>query len=388
MIDPGVRSVQIALLGRRPIALLSRDDLSAFADHRVMITGAAGRVGRELARRLARCEPDRLVLFDRAEAALAGLEDELIARWPKLPLEVILGDVTRPRSIRDACERVQPHVVYHAAAHGDVAITERAVCETVRCHVLGTANALTAAGASGADLVLISTDQAARPRSVVGATRRMAELLTELPLIPELRTVVVRLGSVLGSRSSQLPQMIECLRTGRSVALPHPESTRHFMTPGEAAALAMKADLLGRPSETYRLDVGPPQKMGTLAERVLRVAEQAGHRPVSLEPVGPGPGETPREDADVQETCRFARDVACEDLLVAPRAEHDRDRVERLLRALRHDLTRSDPLSALIDLQAAVLGFEPSRVAWETAAEAAMGAIPIPETRWWGERTA
>ena len=87
--------------------------------------------------------------------------------------------------------------------------------------------------------------------------------------------------------------------------------------------------------------------MGTLAERVLRVAEQAGHRPVSLEPVGPGPGETPREDADVQETCRFARDVACEDLLVAPRAEHDRDRVERLLRALRHDLTRSEPALGL-----------------------------------------
>jgi FlaA1/EpsC-like NDP-sugar epimerase len=368
MIDLRDSMTQELLLGRRVQQVLSADDRRAFAGQRVMVTGAGGTVGSELARQVAGCRPARLTLFEQSEYNLFRIEQELAEDYPGLDLDVVLGDVRRRRSVRAALEAARPHVVYHAAAYKHVTMTERAVCAAIEANVLGAATVARAAGDNAARFVLISSDKAAQARSVMGATKRLAELAVLSLEHRTFRPVAVRFGNILGSSGSVVEVMIDRALRGRPLLVTHPEATRYFMTAQEAVALVMKADLLGRGGETYWLDMGAPVRLITLVERLQALMERAGMPPPPLQVIGLRPGEKLHEELTTHglELCRTAH----KRIWAARQPAFDADRVRRVLRALRDDIEQNDAISALSDLCAAVPEFQPSREAWRSAAAA------------------
>jgi FlaA1/EpsC-like NDP-sugar epimerase len=346
--------IELEALLQRPVCrLLTPDDRRAIAGRRVLVTGAGGSIGSELVRRIARCQPARLTLIDQSEHNLFQIERELVESATGVAFDVVLGDVAD--TIDEACLSTRPHVVYHAAAYKHVTMLERAVCAAVETNVLGTIAAVEAARTVGARFVLVSTDKAAAPHSVMGATKRLAELMVMARANAWFKPIVVRFGNVLGSSGSVLTIMRDRIRQGKPVPVTDPDATRYFMTVGEAASLVIKADLLSRRSETYWLDMGEPVTIGDLALRLMDMESDAGHRPVGIDIIGLRPGEKLREELTTQglRMCRthsrriwVARQPACDGLAIA-RAES----------TLRTAVGRGDSAAALAALSAAVPEF-------------------------------
>ncbi|HEY7790929.1 MAG TPA: polysaccharide biosynthesis protein [Vicinamibacterales bacterium] len=363
-------AVHETLLGRDERDILGDADRQELAGQRILITGAGGSLGSELARQIARCRPARLTLFEQSEYNLFHIERELAASCPDVPVDALLGDVTRLRHLRSACQQMRPHAVYHAAAYKHVTMTERAICPAIETNVFGTLHAVRAAQEVGARFVLVSSDKAAQPRSVMGATKRLAELVALAEAGSTFRPLAVRFGNILGSSGSVVEIMLERIQAGLPIQVTDPDATRYFMTATEAVGLIVKADLLGRAGEIYWLDMGAPVRIGELAVRLLAVAAEAGLPEVPIEIVGLRAGEKQREDLtsqglDLRRTTHGRIWVAKQRAMHAPR-------VRRALRALRDDVRRHDPLAALNDLCAAVPDFEPSVDARRTAAMTAV----------------
>jgi FlaA1/EpsC-like NDP-sugar epimerase len=381
VIDLRTAATQQLLLGRRVHQVLAAEDRRAFAGQRIMVTGAGGTVGAELARQLASCGPARLTLFEQSEYHLFHIEQELSEDYPDVELDVVLGDVRRRRSVRGAFEAARPHVVYHAAAYKHVTMTERAVSPAIETNVLGALTVARAAAATGARFVLISSDKAAQARSVMGASKRLAELGVLALESPDFRPVVVRFGNILGSSGSVVEVMIDRVRLGRPLLVTHPDATRYFMTAQEAVALVMKADLIGRGGETFWLDMGAPVKLMTLVERLQVLLERAGATPVPIRIIGLRPGEKLHEELTTHglELCRTSH----RRIWAARQPALDVALIRRVMRALRRDVEQNDSVSALSDLCAAVPEFQPSQEAWRAAAAVthdvpAVGACPSP----------
>jgi FlaA1/EpsC-like NDP-sugar epimerase len=366
MIDLRDESTQELLLGRRVQEVLTPDDRRACAGQRVMITGAGGSVGSELARQVARCRPARLILFEQSEYNLFRIEQELSEEQPGIVLDLVLGDVRRRRSVRGTTRSARPHVVYHAAAYKHVTMTERAVCPAVEANVLGAMTVARAASEIGARFVLISSDKAAQAHSVMGATKRLAELGVLTLACATFRPIVVRFGNVLGSSGSVVEVLLERARRGKPLPVTHPEATRYFMTAQEAVSLVMKADLIGRCGETYWLDMGAPVKLLTLVERLLALMEREGYPAPPVKLVGLRPGEKLHEELTTHGL--ELRRTAHRRIWAARQPEVDRATVRRVVRALREDVEHNDAMSALSDLCAAVPEFHPSPEAWKAAA--------------------
>ncbi|HEX7085420.1 MAG TPA: polysaccharide biosynthesis protein [Vicinamibacterales bacterium] len=372
-------SLQELLLGRRERGLLRAADRRALRGSRLLVTGAGGSIGSALARLLAECAPARLVLFDQSEYNLFRIERELRASRPDVPIVPVLGDVSRAGDIDDACERTMPDVVYHAAAYKHVTMAERAVLSAVRTNVFGTWHAARAAAGCGARFVQVSTDKAAQPLSVMGATKRLAELVALTAAGRSARVVAVRFGNVLGSSGSVLELMLEQMRDGRPIELTDPRATRYFMTPREAVSLIVKADLLGRTGEILWLDMGQPVRIADLAERVQNWGESIGLRRVPVRYIGLRPGEKLREELTTI-GLSLAR-TSHPRIWTARQPRPDVRMVRRVLRALRDDIRRNDALTALADLQAGVPEYTPSREAREAAAAGLLAHAHSPSDR-------
>ena len=346
------------LMGRPVRAEITREQRLAFAGKRILITGAGGSIGSELARELAACRPEVIGVVDHSELALFNIERELRHRWPGLTVEPMLLDVTRGAAIARACRDLVPHVVYHAAAYKHVTMAERAPAAALGANVLGTVETARAAAVAGARFVLISSDKAADPKSVRGATMRLAEIVVLDMASASFRPVVVRFGNVLGSSGSVLPIMRECVRAGRPIPLTDPDATRFFMTAGEAVALVLRADLLGAGAEIFWLEMGRPIRMADLATRLLALERAAGFASVPIEIVGLRPGEKRTEtlsdprlvfDRTIDRQIRVARQAAA--------AGPD---VARLLTRLPRIVERADDVAALRVLADVLDGFTPS----------------------------
>jgi FlaA1/EpsC-like NDP-sugar epimerase len=369
MIELRNAATQELLLGRRVQQVLSAADRRAFEGQRVMVTGAGGSVGSELARQIAACGPARLTLFEQSEYNLFRIEQEIAEDFPEVPLDPVLGDVRRRRSIQAAVAAAVPHVVYHAAAYKHVVMTERAVCPAIEANVLGAVHVARAAAAAGSRYVLISSDKAAQARSVMGATKRLAELAV-LSLEPQdFRPVAVRFGNILGSSGSVVEVMIDRAMRGRPLLVTHPDATRYFMTAQEAVALVLKADLLGRAGETYWLDMGAPVNLMTLVQRLQVLLERAGAKTPPIKVIGLRPGEKLHEELTTHGV-EMGR-TSHRRIWAAKQPPFDAGAVRRVLRALREDIEQNDAMSALADLCAAVPEFQPSEQAWQAAAVAA-----------------
>jgi FlaA1/EpsC-like NDP-sugar epimerase len=353
------------LMGRAIRADISRAQRAAFAGVRVLITGAGGSIGAELARELAVCRPASLALVDHSELALFTIEREIRRDHPDVRVDAHLLDVVRGPAILRACRDAMPAVVYHAAAYKHVTMAERAPASALGVNVLGTVETAAAAAAAGARFVLISSDKAANPKSVMGATERLAEMVVLQMASSTFRPVVVRFGNVLGSSGSVLEIMRECIRRGQPIPLTDPGATRFFMTAGEAVGLVLRADLLGGSAEVFWLEMGRPIRMGDVAARLLALERARGFRPVPIDIVGLRPGEKRTEtlaDPDlvfartIDRRIRVAREAAGSALDVAP-----------LVARLRRAVARANDAAALEILSDALPGFSPSMQAWQRA---------------------
>ncbi len=360
-------SAELERLLERPVRrLLTGHDRMSFADRRILITGAGGSIGSELARQIALCGPSSLTLVDQSEYNLFHIERELAELAPRVRLDVVMADITRASSMRRTFRAARPDVVYHAAAYKHVTMVERAVCSAALVNVLGSIVVADATREVGARLVLISSDKAASPRSVMGATKRMAELLVLARASERFRPIVVRFGNVLGSSGSVLTLMRDQIRHGKAVTVTDPDATRYFMTAGEAVSLVMKADLLAARPETYWLDMGEPVRIGALADRLMALEAEAGYPRVPVDIIGLRPGEKLREELTTQglRMCETAH----RQIWVAHQRPIDCAFGERALRRLRRQVAAGNAVGALNALASAVPEFEMSA---ETPAVAA-----------------
>lgn len=286
------------LLGREKVELEWTVIQARLAGKSVLITGGGGSIGAELCRQVARLGVGRLIVFERSEHNLYLIERELRETYPRLALTCMLGDVCDAVAVRHVFSEFQPHIVFHAAAYKHVPIVELQVREGVRNNILGTCEVIEAADRHRCEsFVLISTDKAVRPSSIMGATKRFAELLCE-SRNQRSRTsyITVRFGNVLGSAGSVVPLFQEQLNTGGPLTVTHPEATRYFMTIPEASQLILQAAAIGEGGEIFVLDMGKPVNIGYLAEQMIRLSGRVPGRDIQIVYTGLRPGEKLREE--------------------------------------------------------------------------------------------
>jgi FlaA1/EpsC-like NDP-sugar epimerase len=371
-----------ALLGRAPEHVLSNADRRAFRGQRLLITGAGGSVGSELAEQLAACRPQSVTLLDHSEFHLFQVERALRERHRDVTITAVLGDVSRRVDVHAACAMARPNAIYHAAAYKHVPIAEQAIVATARVNVLGTWEVVRAAREVGARFVLISSDKAAEPRSVMGATKRLAEIFALGQRSRLFRPLAVRFGNILGSSGSVIEIMVDAVRAGRNVPVTAPDATRFFMTAEEAVSLILKADLMGRGGDVFWLEMGQPQRVGDLAERVIAWATPAGVSRVGIDIIGLRPGEKLREELTTQGL--EMRRTSHPRIWSARQRSLARDEMVRALRRLRVACARGDAVGVLETITSAVQEYEPSsaavRSAQATSYHAALSARRIPAT--------
>ncbi len=281
------------LLQREPIQMDRQELFPLLEGKRVLVTGAGGSIGSELCRQIARYNPAGLILFERYENGVFALDLELRGLYPKLTIIPAIGDVTVPERVAEVLQQTDPDLVFHAAAHKHVPLMEMNPKEAVRNNVLGTKTVAEASLANGVDrFVLISTDKAVNPTSVMGATKRLAEdLLQNLSQRRETKFTVVRFGNVLGSNGSVVPLFAEQIRKGGPVTVTHPEIKRFFMTIPEAVQLVLQASLLGQGGEVFVLDMGEQVKVVDLARNMIVLSGLVPDQDIQIVYSGLRPGE-------------------------------------------------------------------------------------------------
>jgi FlaA1/EpsC-like NDP-sugar epimerase len=284
------------LLGRESVQLNEDRIRGHVAGRCVLVTGAAGSVGSELCRQIARFNPEKLIAFDQAESEVFKLDLELRKNFPSLVLLPEIGDVRDPNRIRNLMMRESVMLVIHAAAYKHVPLMEANVLEAAKNNILGTWNVAQAARDCGvADFLMISTDKAVRPTSVMGATKRVAEMITSL--IPphgatwKTKFVSVRFGNVLGSNGSVVPIFQAQIAAGGPVTVTHPDACRYFMTTREAVQLILQASTMGQGADIFVLDMGEPVRIVDLARNMIRLSGFVPDRDIEICYTGLRPGE-------------------------------------------------------------------------------------------------
>jgi FlaA1/EpsC-like NDP-sugar epimerase len=289
-----LREVQIEdLLGREQVQLDLAEISEFLAGKTVMVTGAGGSIGSELVRQTANFHPAQILLVERSEFALFNIERELRGSLPSLPIVPLTADVgDRPR-MASILKQYRPQVIMHAAAHKHVPMMELNPTEAIKNNVLGTNCLGELAGEYGAEVfVLISTDKAVRPTSVMGASKRLAELATQaLDRKYDTRYVAVRFGNVIGSAGSVIPLFREQIRAGGPVTVTHPDMVRYFMTIPEAAQLVLQAGAMGAGGEIFVLDMGEPVKILDLARDTITLSGLKPFEDIEIVFTGTRPGE-------------------------------------------------------------------------------------------------
>jgi FlaA1/EpsC-like NDP-sugar epimerase len=289
-----VRNIELDDLLGRDLVLLDEGRLQQWIrGRRILVTGAGGSIGSELCRQIARFEPAQLVLYEHNEFALYRMEQEFAEQYPRIGLKCVIGDVKNAARVAEALASHRPQTVFHAAAYKHVPLMEQGnAWEAIQNNVLGTWRVAEAAIAHGVEkFVLVSTDKAVNPTNVMGASKRLAEIVCQgLQAVNSTRFVIVRFGNVLGSTGSVIPKFREQIARGGPVTVTHPEITRYFMSIPEAAQLVLQAGLMGTGGEIFVLDMGEPVKIVDLARELIRLSGYA-EPDIGIEFIGLRPGE-------------------------------------------------------------------------------------------------
>jgi FlaA1/EpsC-like NDP-sugar epimerase len=270
-----IRNVELDdLLGRDPVVLDSAGLAEWLGNRVVMVTGAGGSIGAELTRQIARFRPARIVLFDISEAALYEIRTSLADSFSQLPLVTVVGDVKHQALVEEVLAREKPTVIFHAGAYKHVPLMEETnAWQAVRNNAYGTHVLARAAVAARVEkFVLVSSDKAVNPTNVMGATKRLAEIVCQSLAGGVTQFVLVRFGNVFGSAGSVIPRFQEQIARGGPVTVTHPEITRYFMSLSEATQLLLQAGLQGRDGEILVLDMGEPVRIVDLARDMIKLS--------------------------------------------------------------------------------------------------------------------
>jgi FlaA1/EpsC-like NDP-sugar epimerase len=299
-----IREVAVEdLLGRKPVHL-DQDRIRERVQGRVvMVTGAAGSIGSEICRQIASFRPLAIVGFDEAETPLFHIDKEMAKNFPYITFYPEIGSITNRSTLKRVMQHYHPSILYHAAAYKHVPLMEKHVFAAVETNIFGTWNVARAAAEHGVgDFVMISTDKAVRPTSMMGATKRTAELLIRaLQMEGGTKFVAVRFGNVLGSNGSVIPIFKEQIAAGGPVTVTHPEMTRYFMTIPEAAQLVLQAFSIGKGGEVFVLEMGEPVKIVDLAKNLILLSGLQPERDIEIQFTGLRPGEKMYEELNLQD---------------------------------------------------------------------------------------
>ena len=313
------------LLGREPVKVQMDEIFSFIFGKVILVTGGGGSIGSELCRQIAKNNPKQLIIFDIYENNAYAIQMELQDKYPRLNLEVLVGSVRDSRRINQVFETYKPEIVYHAAAHKHVPLMEDSPCEAVKNNAIGTYKTAYAAMMNGCKrFVLISTDKAVNPTNIMGASKRICEMIVQtfdkkiregkacelMPLYshtedadedmqlvnradfcPKTDFVAVRFGNVLGSNGSVIPRFKEQIAKGGPITVTHPDIVRYFMTIPEAVALVLQAGTYANGGEIFVLDMGSPVKIDTLARNLIRLSGLKPDVDIKISYVGLRPGE-------------------------------------------------------------------------------------------------
>jgi FlaA1/EpsC-like NDP-sugar epimerase len=296
-----LREVRVEdVLGRDPV-VMELDRVGAYLEDKiVLVTGAGGSIGSELCRQIARVRPRLLVLLDHAEDNLFGIDREMLDEWHFTRIETVLADCKEPERMLEVMQRFRPDVVFHAAAYKHVALMEANPLEAVRNNAIATRVTAETAAVSGTErFVLVSTDKAVNPRTVMGASKAMAEWIAEAAgqRYTATRFISVRFGNVLASSGSAVPIFRGQIEKGGPVTVTHPDMARYFMTIHEAVQLVIQAGDLGAGAgDVFVLEMGEPVRILDLARNMIALAGYEPDTDIAIEFIGPRPGEKLREE--------------------------------------------------------------------------------------------
>lgn len=375
-----LRSVNLAdLLGRTPVPLDVTLLHRGITGNTIMVTGAAGSIGSELCRQMARLSPSRLVLFEIAETPLFELERELREEFPALDIVAAMGDIRDRQRVEEVIAACRPAVIYHAAAYKHVPVMEMHPCEAVKTNVFGTRVVAEAAARYNVPrFVLVSTDKAVRSTSVMGATKRVAELFVQNMngLGRGTKYVSVRFGNVLDSSGSVIPIFRRQLETTGRLTVTHPEASRYFMLNREAAGLILQAGAMGEGGEVFVLDMGEPIKIVDLARNMIRLSGKELGENAEIVFTGLRPGEKLREELVVEgeDVVRTSHRKVMKLIGNGPMPPEWFDRLERLVAFS----LQGDRMGVIGELDALVKGYVPDYKFHRDAASATDTAAVIP----------
>lgn len=289
-----LRRVEIEdLLGREPIKLQEESVMDYVSGKTVLVTGGGGSIGSELCRQVAAHKPKRLIIVDIYENNAYDIQQELNYKYPNLDLVVLIASVRNTHRIQSIFESYMPEIVYHAAAHKHVPLMEGSPNEAIKNNVFGTYKTAQAADKYGVKrFVLISTDKAVNPTNIMGASKRICEMIIQMMNnYSKTDFVAVRFGNVLGSNGSVIPLFKKQIEQGGPVTVTHPEIIRYFMTIPEAVSLVLQAGALARGGEIFVLDMGEPVKILDLAKNLIRLSGYKPFEDIQIEFTGLRPGE-------------------------------------------------------------------------------------------------
>ena len=291
------------LLGRDPIKLEDKDIKEYIKDKVVLVTGGGGSIGSELCRQVASFSPKKLLMLDIYENTLYETELEIRKKYPNLDITAIIASIRDSKRINELFEMYKPEIVFHAAAHKHVPLMETSPVEAIKNNVFGTYNVAVAASNFGVDrFILVSTDKAVNPTSVMGATKRICEMIIQMQNTKsETNFVAVRFGNVLGSNGSVIPIFKKQIAQGGPVTVTHKDITRYFMTIPEAVGLILQAITFAEGGEIFVLDMGEPVKIYDLAHKMIRLSGFEPDVDINIEVTGLRPGEKLYEELLVSE---------------------------------------------------------------------------------------
>ncbi len=343
-----MRDVRIDdLLGRDPVKLDWHRIKHSLCDKTVLVTGAGGSIGSELCRQLASVCSAHLVLFDQSEYNLYSIEEELLERFPGIKVTPILGDVCDKAAAHHVFQRFRPTAVFHAAAYKHVPLLEGQVREAIKNNAIGTQTIADLAVEYKAEkFVLISTDKAVNPSSLMGACKRVAEIYCQqLALSSDTKFITVRFGNVLGSAGSVVPKFQKQIKQGGPVTVTDPQMTRYFMTITEATQLILEASAMGEDGRIYVLDMGQPVRIAELAEQLIRLSGKHPNTDVKIVYTGLRPGEKLHEELFHNEENLTSTDY--EKIMLASTRQVDSEQVRTVFARISEKLDRYD--ESLID---------------------------------------